>query len=234
MYRGKKDTKQVCRENIVKCNNARNTSPFAQRDLLEALGFMGEKSAVTEIIYGTYEFLPDCNTCVQSICREVCKIYTKVAQETIHSFVTRRQFQSCWRTANEDIQLSMEGIHFSHLKTAAWSNFLTNLYTAKLNACLASGVPLERWVKNLTVLPEKKFGSAFFDKLRVIILFEADFNWLQKIVFSKKIADLAKRMTWYLQNNAQLQAKTATKGYYSKSSTHTTYAPCTSRTPRSV
>jgi hypothetical protein len=31
----------------------------------------------------------------------------------------------------------------------------------------------------------------FFDKLRAIILFEADFNWLQKIVFSNKMAKLA-------------------------------------------
>lgn len=31
----------------------------------------------------------------------------------------------------------------------------------------------------------------FFDKLRAIILFEADFNWLQKNMFSKKMADLA-------------------------------------------
>ena len=79
----------------------------------------------------------------------------------------------------------MADIHFSHLKTAAWSDFLTNLCTAKLNACLESEVPLERWDKSLTVLLQKEFGSVFFDKLRAIMLFEADFNWLQKIVFSR-------------------------------------------------
>ena len=103
---------------------------------------------------------------------------TKVPQEIIHSFVTRRQFQSWCFTVTKNIQSSMEGILFSHLKTAAWSNFLTDLYTAKLNICLASGVPLERWGKSLTVLLEKEFGSVFFDKLKAIILFEADFNWL--------------------------------------------------------
>ena len=43
------------------------------------------------------------------------------------------------------------------------------------------------------MLLEKEFGSIFFDKLRAIILFEADFSWLQKIVFSKKMADLANK-----------------------------------------
>lgn len=41
------------------------------------------------------------------------------------------------------------------------------------------------------MLLEKEFDSVFFDKLRAIILFEADFNWLQKIVFSKIMANLA-------------------------------------------
>ena len=67
------------------------------------------------------------------------------------------------------------------------------MYTAKLNALLNSGVPLERWSKSLTVLLKKEFGSVFFNKLRAIILFEADFNWLQKIVFGRKMADLAKK-----------------------------------------
>ena len=98
-----------------------------------------------------------------------------------------------WRTANENVPSSMAGIHFSHIKTAAWSDFLTNLYTAKLNACLEYGVPLKRWGKSLTVLLEKEFGSVFFDKLRAIILFEADFNWLQKIVFSRNMTNLAKK-----------------------------------------
>ena len=43
------------------------------------------------------------------------------------------------------------------------------------------------------VLLEKEFGSIFFDKLRAIILFEADFNWIQKIVFSTKMANLAEK-----------------------------------------
>ena len=107
--------------------------------------------------------------------------------------MTRKQFQEWWRTTKEDTQSSMEGIHFGHLKAAAWNNHLTDLYTAKINACLNLGTALERWGKGLTVLLEKEFGSIFFDKLRAIILFEADFNWIQKIVFSKKMADLAQK-----------------------------------------
>ena len=47
-------------------------------------------------------------------------------------------------------------------------------------------LPARKMGKNLTVLLEKEFGSIFLDKLRVIILFKADFNWIQKIIFSRK------------------------------------------------
>ena len=80
----------------------------------------------------------------------------------------------------------MVGVHFSHLKTAAWNDFLTDLYTSKLNVCLFSGDSLERWGKSLTVLLEKEFGSVFFDKLRAIILFEANFNWLQEMFSARR------------------------------------------------
>ena len=37
------------------------------------------------------------------------------------------------------------------------------------------------------MLLEKEFGAIYFDKLRDICLFEADFNWLQKLIFSKQM-----------------------------------------------
>ena len=108
----------------------------------------------------------------------------------------------------------MEGIHFSHLKTAAWSDQLTNLYIAKLNASLRGGFPLERWGKSLTVLLEKEFGSVYFDKLRAIILFEADFNWLQKLIFSQRMADLAKKHKLVPNEQCAAPGKMAMKGHY--------------------
>ena len=100
--------------------------------------------AVTDILNRTYTFPPECDKHARRVCWEACKIYAKVASETIHAFVTRKQFQKWWRTAKEDTQSSMEGIHFGHLITASWNDLLTDLYTAKINACLNLGTSLER------------------------------------------------------------------------------------------
>ena len=76
MHRGKEDTVRVCKSGIVKRNTAGNASPFTQGDLLEELGFMGEKSAVTDILNGTYTFPSECDAQVRRICTEASKIYT--------------------------------------------------------------------------------------------------------------------------------------------------------------
>ena len=61
VHSDKADTETVCSQNIVERNTAGNASPFTQGDLLETLGFMEEKSAVTEIINGAYEFPTECD-----------------------------------------------------------------------------------------------------------------------------------------------------------------------------
>ena len=69
--------------------------------------------------------------------------------------------------------------------TAATNDYLTTLFVQKLNCALATGKPLSRWRGSLVVLLEKKFGSIMFEKLQAVILFEVDFNWIQKVVYSK-------------------------------------------------
>jgi hypothetical protein len=50
---------------------------------------------------------------------------------------------------------------------------------------------MERWGHSLTVLLEKEFGNIYIDKMRAICLMEADFNWLNKLVFAKRMMDQA-------------------------------------------
>ena len=85
---------RVCKNGIVERNTAGNASPFAQGNLLDKLGVMGKKSAITKILNETYTFPPKSDAQVRRIYTEASKIYAKVAQETIHAYVTRQQFQS--------------------------------------------------------------------------------------------------------------------------------------------
>ena len=59
------------------------------------------------------------------------------------------------------------------------------MHVTKLNLALQTGVPLERWGNGLMVLLEKEFVSIYMEKLRAICLFEANLNWLEKLIFAK-------------------------------------------------
>ena len=122
---------------------------------------------------------------------EATLIFKQTSEDLVSTFVTTNDFQSWWLTADEDIQSSKSGCHFSHYKAAAHNDYLSALHCAKLNIALRTGVPLKRWGHGLTVLLEKEFGAIFIDKLRAICLFEADFNWLQKLIFAKRMMGMA-------------------------------------------
>jgi hypothetical protein len=72
---------------------------------------------------------------------------------------------------------------------------LAAMHTAYLKACMRKGVPLTQWGIGLTLLLEKVVGNNFVHKLWAICILEADFNWINKIIFAKWMIGLA------LENN---------------------------------
>ena len=68
---------------------------------------------------------------------------------------------------------------------------LSAMHAAYLTACVRKGIPLKRWGVGLTVLLEKIIGNNFVHKLRAICLLEADFNWINKMIFAKRMIGMA-------------------------------------------
>ena len=68
----------------------------------------------------------------------------------------------------------------------SFSARLTRLKLLQLNVVLKLGEPLERWLNGLTVMLEKERGNINIEKLRAICLFEADLNWVLKVIYAKR------------------------------------------------
>jgi Reverse transcriptase (RNA-dependent DNA polymerase) len=66
------------------------------------------------------------------------------------------------------------------------SNTLLDLYYKVSTTAANLGKPLDRWGQISTCMIEKIIGIPRIDKLRVINLFEADFNMLLKIMWARK------------------------------------------------
>merc|ERR1711983_453290 len=82
---------------------------------------------------------------------------------------------------------SASSLHFGHSIAQAFSKRLSKLKLMQLNIVLQMGMPLDRWLQGLTVMLEKEKGNINIDKLRAICLFEADFNWVLKVIYAKRM-----------------------------------------------
>ena len=193
IFSGQERIEAVAAEHLTNRYRSAHSSPFASGRLLDDVGHHGQGPEVAAILAGTYEFPSEYSPEAKQICIEAAKIFSSTSESMISTYITRDDFQSWWLHAREETQSSKSGGHFGHYKAAAENDYLSALHVAKLNLALETGVPYERWGHGLTVLLEKEFGSIYIDKLRAICLFEADFNWLQKIIFAKRMISCARQ-----------------------------------------
>ena len=83
--------------------------------------------------------------------------------------------------------MSVSGIHFGHYIGACDSEMLSNLHATFLDLVISTGSIVTRWVKGLSVMLEKIKGNIQVEKLRTILLMEADYNFLNKLLIGIRL-----------------------------------------------
>ena len=69
-------------------------------------------------------------------------------------------------------------MHFGHYKTSAINDFLASIQAKRIDICFCTGIPLHKgWLTVLIGMIEKISELTLVDKLRAILLMEADFNF---------------------------------------------------------
>ena len=87
--------------------------------------------------------------------------------------------------------MSLLGIHFGHYKAMALDNNLSEIHALFLTIMLQTGYSLLHWPHGLTMLLEKVQGVQLVDKLQVILLLEADFNCMNKMIVAVRMMQRA-------------------------------------------
>jgi len=85
-------------------------------------------------------------------------------------------YKALLHKARESTSLSPSGIHFGHYIAGTFNPDILLLNATMANIPLNTGYSPERWRKGLNVMLEKSPGNFNVEKLRIILLFEADFN----------------------------------------------------------
>jgi hypothetical protein len=110
--------------------------------------------------------------------------------------ITRQDFQHHWRRSKERTSSSVSGLHYGHYKAATHSELLSEIHALMTELAVTGGAPLARWESGLSAMLEKTKGVIQVDKLRAILLMEADFNFYNGLMFAKRMMDRAESKDW--------------------------------------
>ena len=101
--------------------------------------------------------------------------------------VTDEDYIHYWTHMTDKISSSKSALHFGHYRAATAFPQLTRFHAIKIQLAFQKGIYFPRWAKGLSVLLEKIAGVILVNKLRSILLMEADFNMLNKLVFGVRM-----------------------------------------------
>ena len=112
--------------------------------------------------------------------------------DAINDLVVDEKYIKYFRNKDESTKSSPSRRHIGHYKKILADEDLVQLMVAMLNIGLQSGVALDRWKHTLSIMLEKDPGKPI-DRLCVIQLFEADFNFLLALLFGHRLIGFACR-----------------------------------------
>ena len=167
-----------------KYHQTENTPPMTP-PMVNQIGYLGIGSPAQQVLHGT--FRP--HHSMDRYASLLLKNLTYINQyDPLPAGITTRQYQQGLKKAKEKTSSGGKVIHFGHCKSIAEDYDLASMDAAFLSLAMRSGYAYHAWTKGINCTLQKKANSLRVDKLRTIVLFEADFNFVNKMV-SKKVAD---------------------------------------------
>jgi hypothetical protein len=167
-------------ENRNKFLQTRNT-PCMREPLRSALGHIGETEVCKEILRGTYNPPPHTPIYTRELLTQLNKPQAFISPPP-SAQVTTSMFQEGWKKMNEYTSSGISGIHFGHMKSCAFNDFISNFESSISHIPFATGYSPDDWKKGIDVMIQKKERINLVTKLRTITLTEADFNFNNKIL----------------------------------------------------
>jgi len=191
------DTKEsvegaIADEILPRFSRAAN-APICQGALFNLLGYGANTETAIEILEGRFEPPEGTDGPTLLLFEEIARIWSLMEAGEVDIVVTKDDFQHFWKRMNERTASSYSKLHIGHYKSAAHSEVLSEIHAKKLSLITQTGSAPERWARGLSVMLEKIAGVALVTKLRAIILMEADFNFHNKLIFGKRMLDLARK-----------------------------------------
>ena len=124
---------------------------------------------------------------------EECQRPTNVPE--ISAFISLvEDFKKCVQRWKETTSTSPSGRHLGHYKTAILDDEVAQLLVDMINFPITPhGFAPDRWTHSFTPLNKKEEGKPYLTRLRLIHLFEADYNLFLKIMYGQQMVKNGER-----------------------------------------
>ena len=160
-----------------------------QEPLRTVVGFFGATEAAQQMLEGTYVCPPGTDDFTRFFVE--CLKATAQREEPVSVTIATDDYINYWKKVREATLSSYSGLHFGHWKAATQDQWLSELHALSIEIPYSTGYSLRRWQAGLSAMLEKKAGVIMVDKLRAILLMEADFNFANKLIFGSRMMEVA-------------------------------------------
>ena len=165
------------------------------------VGYLGNSPACARLLSGTYIFPSDTDLHTKDLMSLISKTTRRLKAKIISHKISVDDFINYWKGSREKTSSSFSGLHFGHWKAASHSRALASIHAKSIELAFRMGLPLKRWKVGLSVMLEKIPGITLVDKLRAILLMEADFNFGNKLLLGKRMVQAAEKLNFIPQDN---------------------------------
>ena len=176
--RDKNDIERACAIEGKRRFTQASTSPSLMPSQIQLLGWTAESEAADAILKGEIpEGLHDDLAHIVDFLKTPA---TMLNEPEINSLMSEAEFAQGWKRAREHTSSGMSGIHFGHFKADIEHKKTLQINHQLLQMAIILGYSMLRWQRAIDVMIPKKANSKRVEKLRVICLMEADFNYMNK------------------------------------------------------
>ena len=163
-------------------------TPFTVGRLRE-LNWAADSALADSILHGHFDPASITDNHIVQHVLQLCK----QQRETISDYITFNDLQQLFNKWKESTTTSPSGRHLGiywaifHHQSSNKKSTIGNNITSLLNILIRNGISLDRWRRVTNMMIHKIDGSYNINKLRVIHLFEADYNGLIGILFNRRV-----------------------------------------------
>ena len=151
---------------------------------LSTIGYLAEKPGAEMILNGSFGFPAAANEVERHI---LSRLRRPNGITSIHTTVTQQEYKDAWRAVKERKSSSLSGRHFGVYKAVTNDDRLLPVFTNLFNLPFLTGLPYFRWSGFLNVMTFKEENNYNVDKLRSLILGEADWNMGGRIFVNRRM-----------------------------------------------